>query len=171
MHDLSASIFVTNPARSDAMGTTSVASSCACLSCLPDGGPRPSADAVAMATSIEDLENLEKLATEPQTRPHVLHAEEAELGAVSDATSGTLPPCIPRDAGFASHIHGIPITYRRPSVSSIITTAVQQAPSGHKILVVGCGPRSLMTEVREVAAGCMTSQGPAVDVHCEQFGW
>ena len=70
-----------------------------------------------------------------------------------------------------SHMHSIPILYERPNVTGIIRGAVEDTPSNRRVLVLGCGPDGLMKKVRDTTASCMRSDGPSVELHCEQFGW
>ncbi|KAH7266621.1 ferric reductase NAD binding domain-containing protein [Fusarium solani] len=65
----------------------------------------------------------------------------------------------------------IPVMYGRPDVASLIHGAVDGVSSDKRVLVMGCGPRSLISTVRNVTAECITSDGPGVELHCEQFGW
>lgn len=69
------------------------------------------------------------------------------------------------------HIHGTPIHYSRPQVSTIIRETVDSTPAEQRVLVMGCGPDGLMAEVRNTTADCIKVKGPAVELHCEQFGW
>ncbi|GAB1316232.1 Ferric reductase NAD binding domain-containing protein [Madurella fahalii] len=59
----------------------------------------------------------------------------------------------------------------RPDVPSLIRSAVTATPSNQRVLVAGCGPDTLMADVRATAASLMVADGPAVEVHLEQFGW
>ncbi|KAM0335878.1 hypothetical protein ACHAQA_000928 [Verticillium albo-atrum] len=70
-----------------------------------------------------------------------------------------------------THLHGITITYARPDVSALIATAIAQTPADQRVLVMGCGPEGLMTQVRNTTAKSVRTRGPAVELHCEQFGW
>ncbi|OHW89489.1 ferric reductase like transmembrane component [Colletotrichum incanum] len=69
------------------------------------------------------------------------------------------------------HINSIPIHYGRADVAAIIRNAVNNAAPDQRVLVMGCGPEGLMTEVRNTTASCIRTSGPAVELHCEQFGW
>ncbi|OAA50737.1 Ferric reductase-like transmembrane component [Cordyceps fumosorosea ARSEF 2679] len=66
---------------------------------------------------------------------------------------------------------GIPITWKRPDVPGMIRGVVSGATRGQSVLVMGCGPSTLMRQVRNTAAGCIWSDGPTVELHCEEFGW
>ena len=110
--------------------------------------------------------DVEKLALEPQALPRVLEFEDARTGMQSDSHSETS-----QEDGLQVHIRNIPITYHRPRVSSIIADAVSQTTRHERLLVLGCGPDGLITDVRGATARCIGSSGPAIDLHCEKFGW
>lgn len=66
---------------------------------------------------------------------------------------------------------GIPITWKRPDVPAMIRGVVAEAARHQSVLVMGCGPSALMTQVRNTTAECIQVDGPTVELHCEQFGW
>ncbi|KAK4240213.1 hypothetical protein C8A03DRAFT_42254 [Achaetomium macrosporum] len=59
----------------------------------------------------------------------------------------------------------------RPDAASLIRDAVNSTPRNQRVLVAACGPDSLMRIVRDTTAKLIVSDGPAVELHCEQFGW
>lgn len=65
----------------------------------------------------------------------------------------------------------LPVVYTRPDVSAILRSRITETPFEKRVLVLGCGPDKLMTEVRNTTAECIRGQGPSVELHCEQFGW
>ncbi|ATY65523.1 Ferric reductase-like transmembrane component [Cordyceps militaris CM01] len=66
---------------------------------------------------------------------------------------------------------GIPITWKRPDVPGMIRGVVSGAAREESVLVMGCGPGKLMKQVRNTTAACIWSDGPTVELHCEEFGW
>ncbi|OAA72742.1 Ferric reductase-like transmembrane component [Akanthomyces lecanii RCEF 1005] len=66
---------------------------------------------------------------------------------------------------------GIPITWKRPDVPAMIRGVVAEAARHQSVLVMGCGPSALMTQIRNTTAECIRVDGPTVELHCEQFGW
>jgi hypothetical protein len=87
----------------------------------------------------------------------------------SDAPSSTVNKIV---TATHSHIEDVPIIYRRPDVADIIrATIIDETPVDRRVLVMGCGPDGLMRTVRDTSAACIRTEGPAVEVHCEQFGW
>lgn len=87
----------------------------------------------------------------------------------SDACSSTING---KMTATHSHIADVPIMYRRPDVADIIrSTIIDETPVDRRVLVMGCGPDGLMRTVRDTSAACIRTEGPAVEVHCEQFGW
>lgn len=65
----------------------------------------------------------------------------------------------------------IPIEHGRPDLQSLIREAVQSVDKSKRVLVAACGPDSLMRVVRNTTASLITSGGPSIELHCEQFGW
>ncbi len=72
---------------------------------------------------------------------------------------------------YTDSYSGIPITWKRPDVPAMIRGVVEEAARDQSVLVMGCGPKALMTEVRNTTAECIRTDGPTVELHCEQFGW
>lgn len=65
----------------------------------------------------------------------------------------------------------LPCTPRRADVVALIRAAVASVRPDQKVLVAGCGPASLLAEVRNTTADCISPDGPSVALHLEQFGW
>lgn len=63
------------------------------------------------------------------------------------------------------------VLFGRPNVDSLIRGAVEDMSPGKRVLVMGCGPKTLVTAVRNATAECIRADGPGVELHCEQFGW
>jgi hypothetical protein len=59
----------------------------------------------------------------------------------------------------------------RPDTASLIRGAVTTTPQNQRVLVAACGPDGLMHVVRDTTAKLIVGGGPAVELHCEQFGW
>ncbi|EPE08173.1 ferric reductase like transmembrane component [Ophiostoma piceae UAMH 11346] len=64
-----------------------------------------------------------------------------------------------------------PFSPGRPDAAAVIREAVSSTARSQRVLVAACGPPSLMTTVRNATAQCITSDGPSIELHCEQFGW
>ena len=64
-----------------------------------------------------------------------------------------------------------PVKTGRPDLAFVIRNAVTTTPSNQRVLVAACGPNSLMHVVRDITAGLIKTDGPGVELHCEQFGW
>ncbi|CAJ2503027.1 Uu.00g104210.m01.CDS01 [Anthostomella pinea] len=62
-------------------------------------------------------------------------------------------------------IHG------RPDTEGLIRAAVRSVGKDQRILIAACGPNGLLDVVRNTTASCISVDGPAVELHCEQFGW
>ncbi|KAI3393953.1 hypothetical protein diail_3432 [Diaporthe ilicicola] len=59
----------------------------------------------------------------------------------------------------------------RPDTATLIREAVQSTPPHQRVLVAACGPNGLMRVVRDTTASLIRTDGPGVELHCEQFGW
>ena len=59
----------------------------------------------------------------------------------------------------------------RPNIPAIIKEVVLNAGQHERVVVAGCGPVSLMDATRQGAAACISTSGPSIDLHLEQFGW
>lgn len=90
---------------------------------------------------------------------------DEEKGATSDSE----PPS-PIE-GVQTYIGAVPVVYQRPNVPNLIRSEIDQTPVDKRVLVMGCGPDGLMRAVRDTTAKCIRGDGPAVELHCEQFGW
>ncbi|KAI1438481.1 ferric reductase NAD binding domain-containing protein [Xylaria sp. CBS 124048] len=65
----------------------------------------------------------------------------------------------------------VPVVYGRPDIEASVRDAIACVPVDQKVLVAACGPEGLLEAVRTVTARCINVVGPAVELHCEQFGW
>lgn len=74
-------------------------------------------------------------------------------------------------AAPATAVRDIPLVYGRPDTEALIREAVRSVSKDQRILIAACGPTSLIEVVRNTAASCIRADGPAVELHCEQFGW
>jgi ferredoxin-NADP reductase len=59
----------------------------------------------------------------------------------------------------------------RPDVASLVEELIENLPSDKRVLVMGCGPRTLMSAVQDAAADCIVENRAGVELHLEQFGW
>lgn len=100
--------------------------------------------------------DLEKIRSVPSTAAHSEHATSCpgNCGAHQICLAGNLD-----------------VAEGRPDVKEIIAREVARAGRTERILVIGCGPSSLMDDVRNATAACIQCEGPAIELHCEQFGW
>lgn len=113
---------------------------------------------------VERLDDLEKMDD--------IEKMEIESHPSSPAHSEHLPACSGNCGAHQLCLDtGIDISEGRPNVSQIIKEEVAKARRTERILIIGCGPMSLMDEVRNTTAACIQCEGPALELHCEQFGW
>ncbi|KAL2162392.1 hypothetical protein VTH06DRAFT_7305 [Thermothelomyces fergusii] len=103
----------------------------------------------------EQLELLRTHVRSPRAE-HASLAEKESLKAV-DAVAHT----------FCGH----PVKIGRPDAASVIRDAVKTTPRNKRVLVAACGPDGLMRVVRDTTAKLIVAHGPAVELHCEEFGW
>ena len=59
----------------------------------------------------------------------------------------------------------------RPDIASLITGIVETADKRARIAVAACGPDSMMQVTRKTVAGNIRTDGPDLELYCEQFGW
>ncbi|KAI6379419.1 hypothetical protein MCOR25_002003 [Pyricularia grisea] len=57
------------------------------------------------------------------------------------------------------------VTPGRPPAEVLIRSAVEATPADQRVLVVACGPDSLMRAARDTAASCIRPDGPGVELH------
>ncbi|KAF5721362.1 ferric-chelate reductase [Fusarium mundagurra] len=75
-----------------------------------------------------------------------------------------LPPVINASLGYVFHVG-------RPDVASLVKELIESTPSDKRVLVMGCGPRTLMSAVQNAAADRIVENRAGVELHLEQFGW
>ena len=93
---------------------------------------------------------------------HATLRQDPEKDAImSDSEQSTVP----------SIITDLPLVYGRPDTENLIREAVQSVAKNQRVLIATCGPAGLIEVVRDTAASCIRPDGPAVELHCEQFGW
>ena len=85
-------------------------------------------------------------------------SDEKDLGTTTAAASSPT---------FFDH----PVKAGRPDAASLIRDAVRTTPRNQRVLVAACGPAGLMRVVRDTTAKLIVGDGPAVELHCEEFGW
>ncbi|CEI66928.1 hypothetical protein FVEN_g8575 [Fusarium venenatum] len=59
----------------------------------------------------------------------------------------------------------------RPDVASLVKESTESTPSYKRVLVMGCGPKTLMSAVQNAAADAIMDNGAGVELHLEKFGW
>lgn len=91
-------------------------------------------------------------------------ASEESIADETDSTQNN-------DPAVQSHAYASFIKRGKPDVPALIQTMIGETPVEERVLVLGCGPDGLMTQVRNTTAACIRSDGPGVELHCEQFGW
>jgi hypothetical protein len=59
----------------------------------------------------------------------------------------------------------------RPDVVSLVKESIASTPSDKRVLVMGCGPKTLMSAVQNAVADAIMDNGAGVELHLEKFGW
>ncbi|KHN94013.1 Flavoprotein transmembrane component [Metarhizium album ARSEF 1941] len=77
----------------------------------------------------------------------------------------------PESSSCPVDLRGIPIRYQKPNVVALVRDVVGGTRAEERVLIAGCGPSRMMDSIRETAAECIRSDGPSVELHCEEFGW
>jgi len=63
------------------------------------------------------------------------------------------------------------VTAGRPDAATLIREVVNSTPPNQRVLIAACGPAGLMKITRDTTAAVIQANGPAVELHCEQFSW
>ncbi|KAM0078830.1 hypothetical protein ACKRZS_008695 [Fusarium odoratissimum] len=101
---------------------------------------------------------------EPDPEKDVLpHVDTARL-SLDIEKNEALSPAINASMDDAFHVG-------RPDVASLVEELTENLPSDKRVLVMGCGPRTLMSAVQDAAADCIVENRAGVELHLEQFGW
>ncbi|KAH8714443.1 hypothetical protein BGZ61DRAFT_492900 [Ilyonectria robusta] len=61
------------------------------------------------------------------------------------------------------------IRYEKLRASEVIFETVKSVGINQQVLIAACGPFSLMNDVNTAAGACIRSDGPSIEVHCENF--
>jgi hypothetical protein len=104
----------------------------------------------------------------PRWRPTTVDVEKEAKG------SGVIETNVGHNGSTTSASNALlhhPIKSGRPDTASLIRDAVRTTPRNQRVLVAACGPDGLMRVVRDTTARLIVGDGPAVELHCEQFGW
>ncbi|KAK0616286.1 ferric reductase NAD binding domain-containing protein [Immersiella caudata] len=132
------------------------------------GGPSP-----PLSPTADDIEKGATLQFPAPTKHSVLSEKELERGietrvehhlaSESDKEGGA----VSTTTSHSEH----PVKAGRPDLTAMIRNAVTTTPSNQRVLIAACGPDGLMHFVRDTTAKLILGDGPAVELHCEQFGW
>ncbi|KAK0615041.1 ferric reductase NAD binding domain-containing protein [Bombardia bombarda] len=107
----------------------------------------------------------------PQPTHHLERELERAMGSHTDHKEATIrkegETTLTSHSSYGDHA----IKPGRPDVASLIREAVTSTPANQRVLVAACGPDGLMRVVRNTTAKLIRGDGPAVELHCEQFDW
>ncbi|KAL5086977.1 hypothetical protein Trisim1_008540 [Trichoderma cf. simile WF8] len=125
-----------------------------------DSETRP--DSMPVTPSSET--DLEKAVGSVTAQPLQSSSEES-VAEETDSTQNAGP------IEVQTHAYQSSIKRGKPDVAVLIQSIVAETPVEKRVLVLGCGPDGLMATVRNTTAACIRSDGPGIELHCEQFGW
>ncbi|KAL7932266.1 ferric reductase NAD binding domain-containing protein [Trichoderma chlorosporum] len=111
--------------------------------------------------------DIEKAAEAVMAQP--LASAESSSDEFGPEERDSAPNAVPVEA--QPHSYEGNIRRGKPDVASLIEAIIGETPVEQRVLVSGCGPDGLMAQVRNTTAACIRSDGPGVELHCEQFGW
>lgn len=130
--------------------------------------------AVPCEYQLTKSESIITTTTADQEKENVSGAHKAKVSALSVAScrerTSDSEPTSPSD-GVVTSIAHVQVVYRRPDVAELIRTTIDETSANKRVLVMGCGPDGLMQTIRNTTACCIRSEGPAVELYGEQFGW
>ncbi|KAI0146941.1 ferric reductase NAD binding domain-containing protein [Xylariaceae sp. FL1272] len=107
----------------------------------------------------------EKHVVSAQTSSSTLRDKDLEKAGTRPVLSGIEE--IPKAIDY-SHL---PVTHGRPDIDAMIKEAIASATKEQRVLIAACGPAGLVNAVRNTTANCISVRGPAIELHCEEFGW
>lgn len=118
---------------------------------------------------------------QPSTSSHTSYSSgsvdlDPEKEVMTQDNSNTRPsPDLGRDGDPLSAAHlstgNTAICSGRPDIASLIKESVESIPSDKRVLVMGCGPKTLMSAVQDATADAIMDNGAGVELHLEKFGW
>lgn len=111
-------------------------------------------------SSETDLEKAVNVTAQP-----LQSSSEESVAEETDSTQNVGP------VEVQTHAYQSFIKRGKPDVAVLIQSIVAETPVEKRVLVLGCGPDGLMATVRNTTADCIRSDGPGIELHCEQFGW
>ncbi|CVL06717.1 related to ferric-chelate reductase [Fusarium mangiferae] len=120
---------------------------------------------------ITDQIELSKIVFSDQAAPATRDSPEGTL--VSEGQLGTTltddtPSQSDAQRGF---MYATPIHFGRPQVDDIVAQTIEGMPASSRVLVLGCGPPSLLQDMRQSTTSRMTPNGAGISLQFEQFGW
>lgn len=62
------------------------------------------------------------------------------------------------------------VAFKKLDAGALVRSRLLGAKSHHRVLIIACGPSSLMNAVRDTADECRWETNCRVDIHCEDFG-
>ncbi|EHK45353.1 uncharacterized protein TrAtP1_003639 [Trichoderma atroviride] len=138
--------------------------------------PRVQLEVYVTRSSAEKTDGEIRIGSVPTTASSETDAEKATpavtaqpLTSAGSASSGE--STAEEAESVPSNAYDNSVKSGKPDIPALIRAEIEQTPVEQRVLVLGCGPEGLMTQVRNTTAACIRSDGPGVELHCEQFGW
>ncbi|RGP72302.1 hypothetical protein FSPOR_2809 [Fusarium sporotrichioides] len=127
---------------------------------VPHRQPSTSSNAFCSSAFI-DPDPEKEVITQTSTVTATGSSPDLEKDGISSPTSITVHP----SSGDTIIFSG------RPDIASLVKESVESTPSDKRVLVMGCGPKTLMSAVQNAAADAIMDNGAGVELHLEKFGW
>ncbi|KAI8624851.1 ferric reductase NAD binding domain-containing protein [Xylariaceae sp. FL1651] len=134
------------------------------LSAIPRSLSQTSTKLPSTSISIQE-KNGDSPSLSTQASSVILREKDLEEAGTRKSLHGTEQSL---SIGDFSHL---PVIYGRPDIEVLVKEAIASVAKDQRVLIAACGPTGLINTVRNTTAGCIRVDGPAVELHCEQFGW
>lgn len=121
--------------------------------------PSPSLTSVSTQpeSPVDAEKSLQPSTNEVMSLPKSTHTQDPEKAT-------TISPVSPRCREYT-------VLDGRPEILALITDYVSASVNNERLMVVACGPRGMMSQVRKAVAVNLRANGPAVEMHLESFSW
>ncbi|GKU01628.1 ferric reductase transmembrane component [Fusarium langsethiae] len=127
---------------------------------VPHRQPSTSSNASSSSTSI-DPDPEKEVITQTSTVTATRSSPDLEKDGIPSPTSTTVHPSSGDTVVFSGRL----------DIASLVKESVESTPSDKRVLVMGCGPKTLMSAVQNAAADAIMDNGAGVELHLEKFGW
>ncbi|WXC57469.1 hypothetical protein SNK03_003379 [Fusarium graminearum] len=127
---------------------------------VPQRQPSTSSN-TSFNSNFVDPDPEKEIVTQASTATAARQSPDLEQDGTSSPTSITAHPSLGDNVIF----------FGRPDVTSLIKESIESTPSDKRVLVMGCGPKTLMSAVQNATADAIVDNRAGVELHLEKFGW